>query len=182
MRGLLRWALIAGISLALIVAIAFAVGAALPAKIQVTRSVVINRPPENVFWVLNDYQNIPLWHPQFRGAAVLTNPGDKPVRWRATYTDGLKADIEVSEDNPPARYSERIADPNLPFSGYWTLEMERHDLTTKVTAHCTSELHRPLDRLLVRLFVKPNVDVEHILAGLKRRVETATITPTAATS
>jgi hypothetical protein len=91
-------------------------------------------------------------------------------------------DIVVSEDNPPTRYAERIAGRDLPFSGGWTLDMERRELTTKVTAHSVAELHRPLDRLFVHLFVKPDVEMDRILSSLKRRVETATVTPTPATS
>jgi uncharacterized protein YndB with AHSA1/START domain len=166
----------------LILAVAFTVGSTMPEKLEVTRSVTINRPPENVFWVLNDYNSLALWHPQYRSTSLISSPGDKPVRWRATYTDGRVANIVVSEDNPPERYAERIADANLPFSGAWVLDMERRDLSTKITAHSISEIHRPLDRLFVHLFVKPELELDRILAGLKRRVESSTVTPTAATS
>lgn len=182
MRVFFRWVLVAAVTLALILAIAFTIGSTIPEKIEVSRSIVINRPPENIFWVLGDYENLALWHPQYRSVSVISSPGEKPLRWRATYTDGRTANIVVAEDNPPLRYAERIADSNLPFSGGWTLDMERRDLTTKVTAHSTAELHRPLDRLFVRLFVKPDLEVDRILDGLKRRVETATVKPTAATS
>ena|SRR5690242_10498299 len=182
MPAFVRWGLVVALTVALILAVAFTIGSTMSAKIEVTRTIVIDRPPENVFWVLGDYANLALWHPQYRSVSVISSPGDKPMRWRATYTDGRTADIVVSEDNPPVRYAEQISDPNLPFSGGWTLDMERLDLTTKVTAHSTAELHRPLDRLFVRLFVKPDLEVDRILASLKRRVESATITPAPATS
>ena len=82
----------------------------------------------------------------------------------------------------PYYYAERISDTNLPFSGGWKLDLERRELTTQVTVHSRSELHWPLDRLFVRLFVKPEREVDKILDGLKRRVEGSTVKPTAATS
>jgi predicted HAD superfamily phosphohydrolase len=109
-------------------------------------------------------------------------PGEKPTRWRATYTDGRTCNFVVLEEDAPRRYAERISDTNVPFAGAWNLELERRELTTQVTAHSRVELHRPLDRLFVRLFVKPEVEVEKILNGLKRRVEGSTVNPTPATS
>jgi uncharacterized protein YndB with AHSA1/START domain len=135
MQVFFRWLLIAALAVVLILAIAFAAGAVLPARIDVTRSVVINRPPENIWRVLTDYNSLSLWHPQYRGTRIISNPGEKPVRWRALYTDGRTANVTVAEENFPLRYAEKISDIDLPFSGRWQLQMERSDLTTKVTAH-----------------------------------------------
>jgi uncharacterized membrane protein len=182
MQVFFRWVLIATSAVVLILAIAFAAGATLPARIEVTRTVVINRPAEDIWRVLTDYNSLALWHPQYRGTRMVSNPGEKPVRWRALYTDGRSANVAVSEESFPLRYAEQISDADLPFSGKWQLRMEPSDLTTKVIAHSTAELHRPLDRLFVRLFVKPDLELDKILAGLKRRVESATVNPTPATS
>jgi hypothetical protein len=182
MQVFFRWLLVAALAVILILAVAFAAGARLPARIEVTRTVVINRPPENIWWVLTDYNSLSLWHPQYRGTRIISSPGEKPVRWRAIYTDGRTANVTVSEEGFPLRYAEQISDTALPFSGKWQLDMERNDLTTKVTAHSTAELHRPLDRLFVHLFVKPDLELDKILAGLKRRVESSTVNPTPATS
>jgi uncharacterized protein YndB with AHSA1/START domain len=167
---------------AMVIGGAFAVGSRMPSQIEVTRTISINRPPENVWWVLTDYNSFPLWHPQYRSAGIVSPLGEKPIRWRATYTDGRTANMIVAEENAPNHYAERISDTNLPFSGSWTLDLERRELTTEVTVHSHAELHRPLDRLLVHLFVTPELEVEKILNGLKRRVEASTVKPTAATS
>jgi hypothetical protein len=168
---------------ALATVIAFAVGAMLPERIQVRRVIGINRPPENVWWVLTDYGNMPLWHPHYRSAAPLSNPGDKPMRWRATYSDGLSANVEVWEENYPTSLAERISDPKLPFAGSWKIDLVRKEqLNSQVTAQSTVDLRRPLDRLFVRMFVKPEAELDKILNSLKRRVETSTVKPSAATS
>ena len=62
------------------------------------------------------------------------------------------------------------------------MDLQRRELTTQVTVYSHAELHRPLDRVFVHLFVKPDLEVEKILSGLKRRVESSTVKPSAATS
>jgi hypothetical protein len=181
-KSLVRWALVAIGTFALIFAAAIALGTALPSQIEVTRTISINRPPENVWWVLTDYNSLSLWHPQYRSAVMTSLPGERPIRWRATYTDGRTCNIAVSDENAPKHYAERITDTNVPFAGAWDLDLERRDLTTQVTAQSRVELHRPLDRLFVHMFVKPDLEIEKILNALKRRVEASTVNPTPATS
>jgi uncharacterized protein YndB with AHSA1/START domain len=161
---------VAGVAL-----VAFGIGATIPPRIEVSRQVEIARPPEAVWWVLTDYGNLALWHPQYRNSAAISLPGDKPVRWRATYTDGYTVTAEVVEETYAASLVEQITDKQLPFTGRWRVELARSDRNTVVTAHSTVELHRPLDRLFVRLFSSPDSELEKILLALKRRVESVTV-------
>src|SRR5689334_15894424 len=110
----IRWTLVAFSIAFLLVAAAMVVGAFLPANIDVTRTISINRRPPNVWWVLTDYNNLTLWHPQYRGVRLLSNLGDKPTRWSAIYTDGQSANVVVSEETYPVRYAEQISDRKLP--------------------------------------------------------------------
>jgi uncharacterized protein YndB with AHSA1/START domain len=179
---LLKWFAVLAGAIGLLVATAFLIGSMLPARIEVRRVIGINRPPENVWWVLTDYSNMSLWHPQYKSTAPVSNPGDKPMRWRATYTDGITAYVEVWQERYPTFLAERISDTSLPFAGTWKVDLVRRELTSQVTVQSTVELRRPLDRLSVRLFVKPEAELDKILNALKRRVETSTIKPSAATS
>jgi uncharacterized protein YndB with AHSA1/START domain len=182
MPAFLKYALVAVLTAVSIVGIAFVTGAFLPGEFEVTRTVTINRPPQNVWWVLTDYNNLQLWHPQYRGVRMLSNPGETPVRWSAIYTDGLLANVVVTESKYPVRYAERINDNKVSFTGGWEVDLQGGDLTTQVTAHSHVELHKPFDKLFVRLFIKPGDEVDRILQGLKRRVEGSTVKPSAATS
>ena len=177
LRNVAKWALIAVGAFALVVAAGMAVGLTIPPQIDVVKTISINRPPENVWWVLTDYNNMWQWHPQYKSAWMTSSPGEKPTRWRATYTDGRTATVEVSEADFPNHYAEHIADRNVPFAGGWKVDLERREMTTEVIVHSHAELRRPLDRVFVRLFVKPDQEVEKILQGLKRRVESTTVKP-----
>ena len=157
----------------------FGVGLVLQAKIEATQSIVINRPPENVWYVLTDYARATLWHPQYRESRQISELGETPIRYRVTYSDGAVADITVTAETYAKHLAERISDNDLPFSGDWSVEIERDGDQSRVTAHSTVELHRPLDRLLVRLLVHPNAELSKILEALKQRVESATAKPSA---
>ena len=183
MRKLLvKWFLLVAAVVCVVAAIGLLAGFLLPSRIHARRVIAINRPPENVWWVLTDYSNMPLWHPQYRNAVAISNAGDRPMRWRATYTDGVTAMVEVWDERYPTFLAERIRDPKLPFEGSWKVEMARKDQTAQVTAESTVELRRPLDRLFVHLFVRPEAELDKILNSLKRRVESSTVKPSAATS
>ena len=179
---LLKWFLVLAGAIAALYVFALVAGNLLPARIQTRRVIAINRPPENVWWVLTDYNNMALWHPQYRSAAPISNPGDKPIRWRATYTDGVTATVEVWQERYPTFLAERITDPKLPFAGNWKIDLARKGLTSLVTVQSSVELRRPLDRVFVHMFIRPDAELDRILNSLKRRVESATVMPSNATS
>jgi hypothetical protein len=177
-----KWLLTAFVVLTGLYLCGTVIGLILPAVIDVSDSIVINRPAENVWWVLTDYSNAPLWHPQYKNAGPMSLPGDKPTRWRATYTDGYTVNVEVKEEIFPTHLVEQISDRNLPFSGGWTVDLVRIGEQCRVTAHSRAEIHWPIDRLFVRWFLRPRVELDRILAGLKQRVEATTVKPSPATS
>ena len=150
------------------------VGWTFPVAETTTNTITINRPPQNVWWILTDYNNASQWHPQFREAVMLSLPGDKPMRWRGTYTDGAVVNFEVVESDFPKRLVERIADNNLPFGGTWTVVIRTDDLRTSVvTVQARAENYNPFNRFVVHLFVNPSAEVDRILKALKSRVESS---------
>ena len=181
-KSVLKWFVLPLGVIVLICAAAYLAGTLLPGHIEVRRTITINRPPENVWWVLTDYANMALWHPQYKRTAPLSNPGDKPMRWRATYSDGVTVNVEVWQEQYPKLLAERISDRRRRFAGGWKVDLVRKQQTSVVTAQSTVELRRPLDRLFVHLFVKPDAELDRILNSLRRRVESTTVMPSAATS
>ena len=182
LKLLLKWLLTAASVLGVVYLSGMLAGLTLPEAIDVGASITINRPPETVWWVLTDYSGAAGWQPQFKNSEMTSAPGEEPVRWRATYADGYVVNFEVKERNFPTHLREQISDRNLPFSGDWTIDLARTGEQCRVTARSHAEIHRPIDRLFVRWFVRPDTELERILASLKRRVETSTVKPTPATS
>lgn len=178
----LKWILLAGGAFGALYVLAFLIGLILPKKMETTDSILISRPPENVWWVLTDHNNAAMWHPQYRDSATISAPGERPQRWRVTYTDGVQANVEVTEETFPTHLAEHIADEGLPFTGGWKLDLERVESSCKVTVESEVEIRRPVERLFVRLFVRPTAELDKILNALKRRVESSTVKPSAATS
>ena len=177
-----KWIALAVAALAVAFSGAMLWGWMLPAHLEAKRSVVINRPPETVWWVLTDYNNAALWHPQYKTSRAISAPGEKPIRWRVLYTDGKVANIEVREEKYARHLVEGIADAKLPFTGSWTVDLEPDDEMCKVTVHSSVVIRRPLDRLFVHWLVDPQVELAKILNALRLRVETSTVRPTPGTS
>src|SRR5260370_30301 len=109
-----KWLLMACGALAVLYLCGVVAGSLLSGTIEASDSIVINRPPETVWWVLSDHNSAALWDPQYKYAQTTSAPGDKPTRWRATYTDGYVVNVEVKEETYPSRVVEQISDNNLP--------------------------------------------------------------------
>ncbi len=60
--------------------------------------------------------------------------------------------LETLEAVPPTRLVQRIADPDLPFSGSWTYEIEPVTGGATLTITENGEVHNPIFRLMSRLF------------------------------
>lgn len=175
-----KWVFVACAAPAAFYFIGLGVGSRLPANLAATASIVINRPPENVWWILTDYSNEAMWHPQYKETSMTSGPGEWPIRWRVMYTDGQIANVEVTSNTFP-HMAERILDKGLSFTGGWTVDLERAGDGCRVTAHSSVEIHPPLDRLFVRWFVHPEAELGKILDRLKQRVETTTGKPSPGT-
>jgi hypothetical protein len=91
----MRWVVFAVATLAAIVAMVAAVGAMLPRNHVASRTLTVQRPPEEVW-------------------ALVSNPA-----WARDAT-GQDVPVETVESLPPTKLVSRIADPNLPFGGTWT--------------------------------------------------------------
>jgi uncharacterized protein YndB with AHSA1/START domain len=173
---LLRIAMAAGSAVAVYLLLLGA-GYVFPSRIEAAARITINRPPENVWWVLTDYNHMAAWHPQYRNATTLTPPGEAPLRWQIEYSDGYVVNAEVVEEKFPSRLVERITDGNLPFGGGWTVELTPVGPNTEVTVHSKVEIHAPIQRLIVHLLVPAQTELERILEALKGRVESVTVRP-----
>ena len=149
------------------------IGWSFPVAETTTNTVTINRPPESIWWVLTDYNNASSGQPQFRESSMVSVPGEKPVRWRAVYTDGYPVNFEVVESEFPRHLVERIADTGVPFGGTWTVDIRVEGTLSRVTVKARAENYNPFTRFMVHLFVNPPAEVNRILLSLKSRVESS---------
>jgi len=112
-------------SLALLVALAWLVGALLPRAHTATRSLVIHQSAAVLFDTARDFARHPDWRRDIRAVEIL--PADDALaRHRETSSHGAIT-YALREATPPHRLVTEIADPALPFGGRWTVEFTPAD-------------------------------------------------------
>jgi hypothetical protein len=113
----MRWILYVAAALALVVFLVVAIGAMLPRKHSVTRTVRIPMPPEALSALLSDVAKYPSWRPDVKSLQRLPDRNGLPA-WIED-TGGMKIPMtfdQVSTDLLVAR----IDSTDLPFGGTWT--------------------------------------------------------------
>src|SRR5262249_9200362 len=112
----MTWAyLTVGIVIGLI-GFAALVGRFLPKTHQVSRSLKLNHPPEEVWRIITDFANASTWWPRLKKAERLPDQNGHEV-WRETFGRGEVFMLETTEAVAPRRLVRRIADVNRMFSG-----------------------------------------------------------------
>src|ERR1051326_2565498 len=115
----MKWLLIIVLSLAGILILIIVIGALLPQKHHVSRTISLHQPAE-VVW--NFISGPPAWRPDIRKYEELP-PHEGHRMWRETDKHAQTITYEAVESSPPRRLVTRIADLELPFGGSWTYEI-----------------------------------------------------------
>ena len=166
----MRWLLIPGGVLALIagaLGVLALVGARLPKEHVASRSVVIPRPPSEVFAVLRDFARAPEWRKDVQRVELLGEEGGRP-RFREHGAHGALT-MEVVEDVPASRMVTRIVDEGLPFGGSWTYELAPAPGGTQVTITERGEVRPVLFRALSKYVFTHHRTIEQYLRSLGQR-------------
>ncbi|MBI2890795.1 MAG: SRPBCC family protein [Nitrospirae bacterium] len=120
MKTILVWL---GVGLAVILAVAFGVGTSLPREHIAAREISLHQPPDAVWTVVSDPLASAQWRPNVGQIESLESESGRP-RWREHYTNGDALTLEIVASDPPSRLITRVADPEAPFGGTWTLDIE----------------------------------------------------------
>jgi uncharacterized protein YndB with AHSA1/START domain len=118
----MKWILwIAGIIVALI-AVIYAIGAALPEQHSVTRVTRYRQKPDAIWQAITDYENFPSWRSNLKSTGTLTSKNSFSA-WQEIDARGNVIPYQVLEFDPRRHLVTEIADPNLPFGGTWTTDI-----------------------------------------------------------
>jgi hypothetical protein len=115
----MKWVLLIGGGVVLLVAVMAAVGAMLPRDHHTTRKARFHAAPEVLYAVL---AGPPDWRTGVRSYGELPEQ-DGRKRWWEEDTHHHKITYEMVEAKPPTRLMTRIAETGLPFGGGWTFEI-----------------------------------------------------------
>jgi len=109
-------------ALALLIALAWLIGALLPREHTATRAIVIRRPANVLFDTARDFARHPEWRRDIRAIEILPPAAtDSSVRYRETSAHGAIT-YTLREADAPRRLVTEIDDDALPFGGRWMIE------------------------------------------------------------
>ena len=162
----MKWLLIAAISLAGLMILIVVIGASLPLKHQVSRTITIHRPAETVWTLIS---GAPTWRPGVSNYQELP-PHDGHRMWRETDKHAQTITFEAIESVPPRRLVTRIADPKLPFGGTWTYEIVPEGDSCTLTITENGEVYNPLFRFVSRFIIGHTATIDSYLAALNAKL------------
>lgn len=163
-----RVSLIVGAVLAALVLAVLAVGWSLPERHRATRSIVLAVPPDTVFALIADVASAPSWRSGVTEVEILARiPAGDVARYRE-HSSGDVVTYEVVERMEGRRFVTRIADPDLPYGGTWTFDLEPHAGGTRLRITEDGEVRNPIFRFMSRFVFGHAHTIETYLGDVAR--------------
>ena len=149
-RGIaMKWAFIsAGILLGVVTLVAI-VGLLVPRTHSATRTARFHQPPEAVWAAITDWEKFPHWRSNVSRVQSMPSRNGLPAH-REWDKRGHSLPMETVELSPPWHCVGRIADPNLPFGGTWTMQISQTSDGTVLRITEDGEIRNPVFRFLAR--------------------------------
>jgi hypothetical protein len=164
----MKWILIVvGVTAGLIALIAV-IGSLMPKGHSASRSTVINKSPAVLWKAMTDFAAFPEWRTDIKSVEALPDRDGHKV-WREDGKNG-KLTLETIEASPPSRLVLRIADPDLPYGGTWTYDIQPNGSGgSRLTITEDGEIYNPIFRFIGRAFIGPTASIETYLKALGKK-------------
>lgn len=161
----MKWLLIIAVSLAGLLMLIVVIGALLPQKHRVSRTVSLHLPAETVWSLIS---GPPTWRPDIQNYQELPLH-DGHRMWRETDKHGQTITYEAVESLPQHRLVTRIAGPKLPFGGTWTYELVPSEHASTLTITEDGEVYNPLFRFVSRFVIGHTTTIDGYFRALKEK-------------
>jgi hypothetical protein len=167
------------LGLAVIIVLALIIAAFLPSKMKVERSIEINKPLNEVFAKVGDFNQWNQWSPwlEMEPSAKTTvkgtpgTPGEV-LEWKGDKIGAGSMTIDSTSENKAIFYTTRFTAPwESQASGYWKFELAGNG--TKITWGFEGDAPWPMMRIMAPLLIVPglNKDFQRGLDKLKAECE-----------
>ena len=158
--------IIAGFIAVLIVVVAMVaiIGAMLPRNHQATRSILLSKPPAEVYAAIRDFAAAPRWRTDLQTVEVSPQP-DGRIHFREQGKQGT-INFELAEDVPGRRMVTRILDTDLGYSGKWTYTLGAEGKGTRLTITEDGEVSNVIFRFMSRYVFGHTATLDAYLTAL----------------
>ncbi len=145
----------------------FLAGLSLPVKHQASRSIVLDRRPEDVWRVITEFADYGAWRDDLRQVEPVTLDG-AATAWQETTANGDSITYRTLSIEPPHRLVREIADRNLPFGGRWEFMLQAQEAGTRLTITENGEVYNPVFRFFSRFVFGHYASIDKYLGQLQK--------------
>jgi hypothetical protein len=154
------------VGLVLLAAIVALVGSRLPKEHVASKSILLQRRPDEVYAVVRDFASAPRWRADVSQVEVETQPNGL-VYFREVGSNGT-VNYELIEDVPAQRMVTKIRDTDLGYSGQWTYTFTAENGGTRLTIREDGVVANIFFRFMSRYVFGHTATIDSYLAALAR--------------
>lgn len=164
----MKWIVVAAAVAAVLVAVALAVGTALPVHHTASSSIRLPVSRDVAWSAVTDIRAFPLWRRGVRDVEPLPFRDGLPA-WRERTRTGSATYVAAAWD-PPSRLVMRTGGEGEPYSGTWTFVLEKEGGDTRITITEDGEIPNPLFRFMARFVFGHEGTMDAYLHDLRRHL------------
>ncbi len=137
-------------------------GATQPREHEVSRTISLQRPPAEVFAIVQNPAAFPCWRTGVHKVELMLDDPDRFVE----YTDDGEMAFVVEQRVPNRLLVVKIADDDLPWGGAWTYTLSPTESGTSLTITERGFVDNVFLRGLVTLFMDPSASITRFQTDL----------------
>jgi len=162
-----KWILIVAGAFALLVAVAYGVGARLPREHVATVRAHFRVPPDSIYRVLTEIDAYPSWR---SGVDVVQREPDRNghITWKQRERMGA-LEYEFTVSVRPTRLVSSLITPDAGYTGRWIYQILPDAAGTVLTITEEGSVESPILRFLSRIVVGKYAGMESVLGSLGKR-------------
>jgi uncharacterized protein YndB with AHSA1/START domain len=132
-------------------------------------SLTLDRPPEQVYGLLTDYERLPEWFSPRK--AVEIRRKDDYTLWVATFANGEVASVNGMALDPPTRLNWRFTSENRHVSAIWEFELAPQAGGTRLSLKTSGVAHHWIYRITSESIIDDEAHITEFLKSLARESE-----------
>jgi len=162
-----KWILIVAGALALLVAVAYGVGARLPREHVATVRAHFRVPPDSIYRILSEVESYPAWR---SGVEVVQREPDRNghITWQERERFGAR-EYEFTIAVRPTRLVSALLTPDAGYTGRWIYQIIPDAAGTVLTITEEGSVENPIFRFLSRFVFGKYASMESLLHSLGQR-------------
>jgi hypothetical protein len=164
---MMRWIVYVVAAIAIAALLVAVIGAMLPRKHAVSRTVPVAMPPDALYALLSDVSQYQSWRPDVKSLPRLPDKHGRPA-W-IEESGGMQIPMTFDRMEPPSLLVSRIDSDTLPFGGAWTYRIAPAAGGSELTITEDGEVGNVIFRFMSRFVFGHYATMDAFLKNLAQR-------------